>query len=313
MTTLWVSIALTFALMGVTVPLGGVALFTYASAVLLLPHIFIGDLFHWSRFPRLSGSEKATWLTLAAVGFCLFLLFRQAGTYGLPLFFVYLFAHFWKDLDLCIGPELDDRSASELRRPKRWCGALALPAVAILSSGLVTDPQVISLATQVAGHASVVLLGFALLHLARARADHRPIDFLWADYAGLTGCVLFACAWLNSLHPSGQLVVRFFIVLHFMLWYVFYWSAVRRSAAAGAGRPRRGLERLKHSLPELTAFIISVNVVAAAGAWLYGTSPQFGWLKYVYNINYLVGCWTIMHVTWDWLPKEIKGVRLSVL
>ena len=33
----------------------------------------------------------------------------------------------------------------------------------------------------------------------------------------------------------------------------------------------------------------------------------------LYNYHYIAGCWAIMHITWDWMPKEIRGVRLAVI
>ena len=99
----WVALSLTLGVLAVAVPMGGSLRLAQATLILLLPHLFIGDLFHWSRFPRLRTPEKTRWVSLAVLGFVVFLCIRQAGDYAFPLFYVYFFGHFWKDFLIPTG------------------------------------------------------------------------------------------------------------------------------------------------------------------------------------------------------------------
>jgi hypothetical protein len=313
MTLFWSSLALTLAILAITMPLGGTLLFVQATLVLLLPHLLIGDLFHWSHFPRLGPWEKAAWLLLAAGGVVVFFVIRGAGESQLPLFFVYFLGHFWKDLDLGFHQARAETSRPEAQRAKRWCGLLLLVAYTVTSSGLIRDPQVIQIAKRIDWAAAGVLIGRALVGYVRLRRDAAAVEALWARYAGFAGCFLVLCTWLNAQHPARTVLPYLLVIWHFMLWYVFYWSAVRHTAPARVQRPRHGLDWLKQSAIGFTTFVVVANLLAAGGALLYATTPHFVWLKYLYNFDYLAGCWTVMHVTWDWVPKDVKGIRLSVV
>ncbi|GEM_PF-4929880 len=272
------SLALTSAVLGLALMLGGPVMFGQAATVLLLPHLLIGDTFHWRRFPRLSGTAQGRLLALAGVGFALFLAIRGAGQYGKPLFYVYFFWHFWKDLTLGLEDAFGDIA-------KLWTGLAACAGFAIVSSGLVMDPAIL-------GPAKVgCVAGAALLLWSAAR---KPSDAA-VGYRLLAAAVLAACAAIDARHPFRELIPHFIVVWHFMLWYAFMWSAP-------GGRT-----------PSLAAFIVAANAASVAAALLYGFhQPGFEWLRFVFNFDYLAGCWTVMHVTWDWAPKQVRGIRLAV-
>jgi len=312
-TVFWISGVLTLIVLAAAMSFGGVMFCAYAAMVLVLPHVVIGDLFHWSHFSTLVAWRKLLWLSLAAFGCALFLVIRQCGEYMYPLFYTYFFWHFWKDLDLGLGQAAADATVRGMQRPKRWCGPLLWIAYLVISSGLVKDRAVIESAKRVAWAAAAGLAVLGLVHLVRARVRGRFLDLLWTRYAGVSAGFLVVCTWLDGLHPDRNLLPYGILILHFMLWYVFYFFAVRREELVEARGPFRGTNRLKHSWVSFAMVVVILHGLSAMGAWAYGTRTEFQWLKYVYDFRYLVGCWVVMHVTWDWLPKEVNGVRLSVI
>ncbi len=312
--TLWLSLAATVLVVGCAVWTGGTLRLMQVAYVLLLPHLFIGDLFHWSRFPILARAEQVLWLSLAMLGAGVFLVIRQAGSYALPLFFVYFFWHFWKDLDLAFREPAQVLTTAYVRWPKRWCGILVGLVFTVTVSGIVRDPFTVRLALGIAVVTALALLLIAGVSFVRARPSSPFLDVQWRRYAIFSGGMLLVCAWLNVLHPAARNVVPLSLVIwHFMLWYAFYGLELARTPAqARPSDAQRGLQRYQSSLPSLLGLVVVVNGIAAAGAWIYATHPTIDCLRYIYNFNYLAGGWTVMHVTWDWLPSQTKGVRLSV-
>ena len=311
----WVSLTLSLSVLAATLPLGGPELFGSAGAVLLLPHLAIGDLFHWSKFPALDGSTRVGWLSLALLGFVIFLGIRQAGQYAAPLFYLYFFTHFWKDLDIGLGQvEGAELAGGRLRSPKRWCGAILFSAYLVIASGLVREARLIASMKPVVLVMACGLLAFGSIRLLRARASAQPVDVLWGRYLTFSGCFLLLCATFDALHPARSLLPNLLFVWHFMLWYVFYWFLLRRPPATEiAPKPGRGLGRVRHSLAALSILTLLLNGFSVAGAYLYWWNPAWSWLEYLYNYHYVAGCWAIMHITWDWMPKKIRGVRLAVI
>lgn len=280
----WGSLALTAAVLAVALPLGGPPLFGQAATILLLPHLLIGDLRHWRRAAR-AGGPDARLLGLAALGFILFLFLRSAGPYGKPLFYLYFFGHFWKDLTLALEETAEDG------RVKLWTGLIVCAAFAVVSSGLVIAPEVIR-AGKVMCWAGATALGFgAVAGRMRGSASR--------GYLGLAAAVLAVCALLDARHPAREVVPHFVVIWHFMLWYLFVWPS-----GQGAG--------VRASAGRLIAWVAAANLVSASAALLYAFHPGFTWLRFVYNFDYLAGCWTVMHVTWDWAPKQVRGIRLAV-
>lgn len=277
----WGSCAATAAIVLASLPFGGEPLFGQAATVLLLPHLFIGDLFHTKEIFRQRVEARAAWLGAAFVGALLFLGIRQAGSLSKPLFFVYFFGHFWKDLTLVF------KEAPAEAGIKGWTGLAALTGFAVVSSGLVTDPWCLG-----AGKVACWAGAAGLLAVAWARQGRGAA----AGYCALGAAVLLVCTAIDARHQAREMIPHFLVVWHFMIWYLFVWLT-RPSGARLAG---------------LVGLILAANLLSVAAGLLYAFSPSWVWLRFVYNFDYLAGCWTVMHVTWDWAPKQVRGIRLAV-
>jgi hypothetical protein len=280
----WGSLALTAAVLALALPLGGPPLFGQAATILLLPHLLLGDAMHWRRAAR-AGGPDARLVGLAALGFVVFLFLRSAGPYGKPLFYLYFFGHFWKDLTLAL------EEAPEDGRVKLWTGLLVCAGFAVVSSGLVLAPEVIR-------YGKVACWGAAAGLGLRGLGD-RASSSASRGYLMLAAAVLVVCTLLDARHPARELVPHFVVIWHFMLWYLFVWPA----GAAAAGR---------RAMVQFVLLVAAVNLLSASAALLYAFHPACAWLRFVFNFDYLAGCWTVMHVTWDWAPKSVRGVRLAV-
>lgn len=282
---------------------GSVDVFVTLGLVLTLPHVLIGDTFHWRRFPALAADEKTRWLLLAAAGLLIFLGIRQAGPYKFPLFYAYFLGHFWKDLDLCLSGS-GGAASSVPRGLKRACTGLILPGYLVIASGLVSDPRLLVGAKVTAWGAAAGLVWAAL------RQPHRAA----VTYTALTAALLAVFTWVDATHPARQVVPTFLVVWHFMIWYtLFYWWHATGRAPAPASGEAGVWDGLRRSLPAFTTLIVIANAVCLGGAWVHAARPDVRWLAYVYEFDFLAGCWTTMHVTWDWLPKSIRGVQVSLL
>jgi hypothetical protein len=293
---------------------GGPETFTMLALLLTLPHAIIGDLFRWRRFPDLAGGEQMWWVMLAAIGLALFFILRGTARY-LSFVDIYFIAHFWKDLDLSLrdpGEAMDERAA---RRPKRWCGLIALAGYTVVSSGYVTQPAVLAVAEPIVGSLAVCLLAAAgALSLGR-RGPSRPIRQLWARYAVFAAALLLASTWIDANYRVRRVLPAFLIIWHFMFWYaLYYWVRSPETGARAAGRGLWGfVDRLHRSPAAFTVFILAVNGLLMWGAWHFQYHPSWRWPPYVYSFDYLAGGWTLVHITCDWVPKRIAGVRLSLV
>jgi hypothetical protein len=281
---------------------GQVDAFVTLGLVLTLPHVMIGDTFHWRRFPALAGAEKARWLLLAAGGLLVFLVIRHAGPYKFPLFYAYFLGHFWKDLDLCLGGE---EAGGVPRRLKRAGTLVILVSYIVIASGLVQDPRLIA-GGKIAAWGALLAVAFA--------AWRRP-ERAAATYVALTAAFLVVFTWVDATHPARRVVPTFLVVWHFMIWYtIFYWwHATGRLSGRDGGEAVSVWEALQRSLPAFTTLILAVNLACLGGAWLHAMRPEVRWLTYLYDFDFVAGGWTTMHVTWDWLPKRVRGLRLSLL
>jgi hypothetical protein len=297
MTVFLAGLAATFVILAVALPLGGTVAYERATLALLLPHLAIGDAFHWRHFPRLAAQTQRLWLGLAAAGAAVFLMIRAAGDLALPLFFTYFFGHFVKDLDFSLGAVRAGQGGAT-RWPKRVCASAAWLGYLVVSSGIIRDARLVTAGEAVAvatagAFGLVAVLAGALGKVASAAA------MLWRRYAAFAAGALLLCVWLDVFHPSNRLLPFSIVLAHFMQWYAFYWLRVRRTSPAPAAA-------------RVGRLFLAANALSLAAAWLYATTPGFGWLRYVYEFPYLAGGWTVMHVTWDWVPMQVRGIRVAL-
>lgn len=321
MQLLAVSFALSVSFLVLTVPLGieplhgqlpPYALITHA---LTLGHFVIGDAFYWGRFPRLSASRKATACCWIAFGVSLFVILRQVRYCWEPLLFLYFLGHFWKDVDLGFRPGAASALGEEWRQPKRWTGLLVLVAFVVFCSGFVTDPRVLGYAKRLVWSVVAILGLVGLLRLMRGSPQRASLNVRWAQFLGLAAGVLLLFAWIDLSHPMALALRCFFLLWHFIMWYGFYGTRLR---IQGSVSLTQGQNVFQPSLLGLTVFIILVHLVVLTGAWIYYSIPPDGrplyrLLDVVYDpeFRYVLGCWTVLHITWNWPAKTVKRVQVA--
>ena len=293
--------------------LGGTSGVEQTAKAMLLPHWLIGDFLHWN---RLRQCKSSLWLggVLAVMGCGIFGLMQLSGRFAWPMLSVYFLGHVLKDLDLWLASETDRVSpALRARHPKCWIGGVVLVAFGVLSSGLVSDVTTVAAGQTLVWAASLALLGLAV-GLGVARRSAWLLRELWVKYALFGACALALVAWFTTWHPANPALPYAVMIWHTMGWYVVSWWLLPRSASGQSIQPGRwSLAWLKQSPRHWLAFVSALNGLAGVGMWASQALPAWQWLGSVYQLQGLAGWWLTMHITWNWVPKQVGGVRLAVI